>query len=534
VNESPAVTWAESSWTLPETRKPIRLRRWQKAVLRAMFPADGSPSPYETFLISTVKKGGKTTLNAIATMYAALTRPAPETVYVVANDEAQAQERVYDLIAGSVRRMGLVAAGAAVVSKGGIVFPETGTKIVALPADFAGAAGAIFGVSSWTELWAFRHEGHVRLWEELTPIPGRRSLRIVDSYAGFAGDSPILEPMWGRALKGERLDDELAIFAAGRLWAFVDTGEEAQRRAWLGDPADFEGYYAEQAETLRPGTFARLHLNLWQSGEEAFVTAEDWDGCVDVSARPLRPEEARRLRLSIGVDVATKSDCAAVVAVARDGERLRLVRHRIWTPRKGEPLDIEETVEAFLLDLHRQYRVRAVRADPYQMARSIASLRKAGIRIEELPQTSGNLTACGQNLYELIRGRNIAIYPDAELRQHALNAVAIESARGWRLAKEKAARKIDGVAALSFACLDAVGRRGGGRMTSHLPRGRLDRPLRRGRDQAPERPPVAGGVSRVQNTRLLRRPARVRQPAALAEVQRLSGLGLDEPGRGGL
>ena len=28
--------------------------------------------------------------------------------------------------------------------------------------------------------------------------------------------------------------------------------------------------------------------------------------------------------------------------------------------------------------------------------------------------------------------------------------------RGWRLAKEKASRKIDGVVALSFACLDAV------------------------------------------------------------------------------
>ena len=105
--------------------------------------------------------------------------------------------------------MGLAERGAALLAKGEIVFPETGTRIVALPADFAGAAGAIFGVSSWTELWAFRYEGHVRLWEELTPIPNRRSLRIVDSYAGFAGDSPILEPIRQRALAGERLAEEL-------------------------------------------------------------------------------------------------------------------------------------------------------------------------------------------------------------------------------------------------------------------------------------------------------------------------------------
>src|SRR5205823_2745530 len=57
------------------------------------------------------------------------------------------------------------------------------------------------------------------------------------------------------------------------------------------------------------------------------------------------------------------------------------------------------------------------------------------------------------------RNRNLVVYRDSDLRQHALNAVAVETGRGWRLAKEKAARKIDGVVALSFACLDAVERR---------------------------------------------------------------------------
>ncbi len=449
--------WAESTWVVPETGELIRLRAWERAALLAMFPADGSPSPFETFLLSTVKKSGKTTLNAMATGYAGLTLPAPETLYVVANDEAQAQERVFDLIAKQVRTMGLVARGAAIVTKSEILFPETGTKIVALPADYAGAAGAIFGVSSFTELWAYRHEAHVRLWEELTPIPNRRSLRIVDSYAGFAGDSPILEPMWQRALAGERLDDELPIFGTGKLWAYVDSGEEARERAWLGDPAEMEGYYAEQAATLRPGTFARQHLNLWQSGEEAFVSAEDWDACTLPELAPMLQEQARGLRVSVGVDAATKGDCAAVVAVVkeRDG-RIWLLAHRIWTPRKGDPLDLEETVEAFVLSLHRRYRIARVLVDPFQMARSVQTLRKAGVSVEEYPQTSANLTAAGQNLYDLIRQRGLVAYPDEELRRHVLNAVAVESGRGWRLAKEKASRKIDGCVALSFACLDAV------------------------------------------------------------------------------
>ena len=32
----------------------------------------------------------------------------------------------------------------------------------------------------------------------------------------------------------------------------------------------------------------------------------------------------------------------------------------------------------------------------------------------------------------------------------------MDSGRGWRLAKEKASRKIDGLVALSFACLSAI------------------------------------------------------------------------------
>jgi phage terminase large subunit-like protein len=43
-----------------------------------------------------------------------------------------------------------------------------------------------------------------------------------------------------------------------------------------------------------------------------------------------------------------------------------------------------------------------------------------------------------------------------DLREHVLNAVSVETARGIRLAKEKQSLKIDGCVALSFAVLAAV------------------------------------------------------------------------------
>ena len=48
------------------------------------------------------------------------------------------------------------------------------------------------------------------------------------------------------------------------------------------------------------------------------------------------------------------------------------------------------------------------------------------------------------------------VYPDAAQRLAISRAVAIESSRGWRIAKEKQRHKIYVVVALGMACLAAV------------------------------------------------------------------------------
>ena len=75
--------------------------------------------------------------------------------------------------------------------------------------------------------------------------------------------------------------------------------------------------------------------------------------------------------------------------------------------------------------------------------------------MEEYPQTSGNLTAAGQNLYDLIRRAASSPTPTRSCASTSSTRLR-SSGAGWRLAKEKASRKIDGCVALSFACLDAV------------------------------------------------------------------------------
>jgi hypothetical protein len=273
---------------------------------------------------------------------------------------------------------------------------------------------------------------------------------LVTTYAGFEGESKLLRAMYDRAMAAERIDDELPIYRDGDYVCYWD---DERRMPWQqGDRG--ARYYAEQAKTLRPNTFRRLHLNQWVNAESVFLTPELWDGCVDSALSPLLASDGRPI--FIGVDAATKSDCSAVVGVTWDDDaKLRLAFHKIWRPQPGIPLDLEATVERYLREQHELFAIRAV-ADPYQLQRSLATLRSVGVDIKELPQTVGNTTAMGEALFDVLKGRNIKLYADSELRQQALNTVAIENTRGWKIAKEKASKKIDGIVALSMAVLSAL------------------------------------------------------------------------------
>ena len=90
------------------------------------------------------------------------------------------------------------------------------------------------------------------------------------------------------------------------------------------------------------------------------------------------------------------------------------------------------------------------------MQASAQRLIKLGVKMEEFPQTVSNLTAASQNLYELIKSGGIAVYPDDEIRTSVSRAIALETTRGWRIAKEKSSSKIDAVVALAMAALAAV------------------------------------------------------------------------------
>ena len=100
--------------------------------------------------------------------------------------------------------------------------------------------------------------------------------------------------------------------------------------------------------------------------------------------------------------------------------------------------------------------MREVRYDPYQLVAVAQRLTAQGLPMIEFPQSVPNLTEASTNLYELMKGRNLISYADEDLRLAISRCVALETSRGWRIAKEKASHKIDVVVALAQAALGAV------------------------------------------------------------------------------
>jgi phage terminase large subunit-like protein len=444
-----------------ELGQPFKLLPFQREIFNLGFQFDSKGRLlYDTYIYSCPKKSGKTTLNGAMGLYWGFVMEAPNEIKTLANDLEQSLSRVFATMEGIIKFNPELQREAEVQQR--TIYLANGTTITALSGDFAGSAGSNHGFVSYDELWGYTSESSIRLWEELTPVPTRRnSVRFITTYAGFEGESKLLWDLYKQVVstdehpegQGERIHPDLPIFAnrEARIFCYWD---HEPRMPW-----QTKEYYDSQKRTLRPGAYLRFHQNQWATAEEAFITAEMWDPCVD---RSHRPTTMARLPLFVGIDVGIKHDNAARVAVRWDeaGEKLILVSHRIWKPTPTQPLDLENTVEEDLRNLNDQCDLGECWADPYQFHRSITTLAAAGLPIKEFPQTTANCTLMGQTVFDLLNGQNIVLYPSDELRQQALSTVAIENVRGWRIAKEKASRKIDAIIALAMACCAAMVHRG--------------------------------------------------------------------------
>jgi phage terminase large subunit-like protein len=432
----------------PETRRPFILLPAERAFLEHAFKLDDTGRLlYREWLYSCPKKSGKTTFQAILqiTMTLLFGGAFPES-YVLANDMEQAKSRVFEICCRIINASPLLRAEAEIIQHK-ITFPAFNATIQAISSDAGSAAGSNAVCSGFDELWAYTSERSRRLWDEMTPPPTRKiACRVTVTYAGFEGESVLLEELYRRGKLLPQIGDDL--YAGDGMLMFWSHKPIApwQDASWL----------KEMRQGHRASVYQRHVLNEFASSSSQFVDLGKWDACVRPGLAPVHAELFTEA--FVGVDASIKHDATAICVTAfdRSSQMVRLLKHVVYQPSPEQPLDFELTVESYLLDLQRKFMVRKVLFDPYQLAAVMQRLAKQGVPVEEFPQSSPNLTAASQNLFDLIESRAMVLYSDDAMRLAVSRAVAIETPRGWRIGKEKGSFKIDSVVALAMSAYAAV------------------------------------------------------------------------------
>lgn len=430
---------------IPETGAPLQLHPRQYDVLQAMAARDDDGNfIYSTWLYSAPKKSAKTTIGAGVALWQAWRVPDGE-IYIIGNDLKQADNRMAQAIRYCVEHNPYMRARVKVTSSKYKIQLDNGTRIESIPVDPRGEAGMNPTGLFWTETWGAYGNAAEMLWSEATLSPTRsgQSFKFVESYAGYTGQSTILERLYKYVVKKGVLTDVPELYTNGATIGYWCT---ERYLSWQQDAA----YYTQQAAEKTPAEFDRQHENRWVDSLQLFVPAAWWTAC-----RGDVPALERGESLIIGLDAAVSGDCFAIVAVSRRGELVYPRYVNVWYPPPGGKIDYgaEGGPESEVRRLCRELPVAQVCYDPYQLHDMATRLTNEGVAwFEEFPQGQDRLMADKQ-LYDNIRDRNIIHAGETALAEHIGNAAAeIDKADAkLRIVKRDAALKIDAAVALSMA-----------------------------------------------------------------------------------
>jgi hypothetical protein len=431
-NIEPFVQWAERRFYISDTQRLIRFSLFQKIIQNLIWDLVFNQG-FQTVAYSSVKKSGKTTVSGAVARWVGETWGKYQEVFCMANDEEQARGRIYQKVQESIELDPTFDKGKREIPgewriiRREIANESNYSKIKSVSNDNRGEAGSNPTITLWSELWGFTSEDDKRFYEELTPVPTRpHSMRWIDSYAGYEGESELLYDIYERVvLHGERLTHEdLAPYGGwpypdqppiyldykSKTIAYWDEGVEARRLPW-----QTEQYYQTQAGELRALQYERLHLNHWTSSVDSFIPMEWWRACYD----PSLPELTNTESAVIGVDASVSGDCTAAVLVTRhphNKNNVAIRKAEIWQPRKGHKLDYnaENGLKPTLIDWCSRYRVDQLAYDEYQLHHLMNELRQENVAwCRQFSQNASRLISDKQ-LYDIIRSREISYGPHTE------------------------------------------------------------------------------------------------------------------------
>ena len=445
------VGWIESHFFIPETNEPMQLYPAQANPMREALRRDAVGNfLYSTVLWSAIKKSAKSSIAAAVGLGFAWSIPDAR-IKVLGNDLEQAKSRVFEYMTRAIR-LNPSWESMCKVKTYEIELPN-GSHIKALPIDPEGEAGGNDDLVIYTELWGWIHKKAQRMWTETTLSPTKygKSMRWCESYAGFEGESVVLESLYQSVVDDKHcIDRKFEMYANRNARLFS---------LWMTKPSlpwQTKEYYAQEEASLTPEEYDRVHGNEWSTSSNPFVQYEWWETCAG--------DVPKTNSVIVALDAAVSDDCFGMVVVSshtkRDGkEAIRQVAvqdvHVLEPPLNGK-IDYDDAREV-LKAWSARWRIIAVVYDPHQL-HDFATRGKKEIKLnfQEFSQGTERLLA-DKGLYDLIRDGHIVHKNHEDLNEHIKNAARKEQGDSkLRIIKKHSTRKIDAAVALSMAAHAAL------------------------------------------------------------------------------
>lgn len=293
------------------------------------------------------------------------------------------------------------------------------------------------------EIWAWPAQELLEAMQTgLVKNPAARLLGI--STAAAVLDSP-LGRLRSRALAGAvtRKGAVIDATAPGIRWLEWSLPEDRDaddyRAVKQCNPASYitPAALKEQAQRVTPVAFQQFHCCRWGIGEGSWLPAGAWSACAGDYAPADDP-------VWLGVDIGGARAASAVIAVTAD---LTVAEVHVYQG-DGAVMEVVDKI----IEIAARRHVIEVAHDPWRFRSEALRLeRDHGMQSVEVPMSMTRMGAASENLHGAVVSKRLTHPDHPELNQHAANAVAKQTPRGWRLDKSGDGVQIDALVALMIA-----------------------------------------------------------------------------------
>jgi phage terminase large subunit-like protein len=478
----------------PEANKPIRLMDWQKFAYANIFGFKEPGSDTRRFRqggIFVPKGNGKTTVSAPLAMYMTFGEGeggAEGYAAAVTRDQARI---LFDTAQHMVRRSPDMQREWRVGALTNSIFQEhTASRFIPISSDAKALDGLNVAVAVCDEIGSHRTS---EVYDALITAMGKRRQPFLLSISTATSNSAgIGKQVWDyvmRVVQGGQDDDRLF----GIIYSIDDQDDPWEEATWIKanpgwgrsvQPDAIRAIMRQARNNPSQEASARTrHLNVWVGADEALFSTRAWNACGD-PALHISAFEGRECH--IGVDLASRADLAAVVAVfpqqvTVDGAQSTLFtvfsrcylneaavmearnpsypgwaanNELIITP--GNETDFN-TIESDILDMCKRFRVASLAFDPYNSVHLAQRLTSQGVPCVEFRSNTLNFSPATRELEAAIRGGRIQHDMNGPLAWCIGNVVGHTDARdNVYPRKARPENKIDAAIALIMAIARAT------------------------------------------------------------------------------